>query len=152
MKQIKYLLVICVLCLACSNSTIPEKPKNLVSKNRMVDVMIDLSIVSSAKGMNKKIIEQHGITPDEFIYKRHEIDSVQFIESNAYYSYFMDDYKLILKRVEDSLEKLKFKYNRLAEIEEKRDETEKTEKKSKADNTRINKKRDSLIKAPILVE
>lgn len=148
MKQLKYILLIGVLCLSCAHSSEPQKPDNLISKNKMVDIMIDLSLLSSAKGINKKVIEQNGITPDDYVYKRHEIDSSQFVQSNAYYSYYIDDYKLILNRVEDSLNKLKFKYNKLAEQEEEREEIEKTENKSKKDLIRINKKRDSLISIP----
>ena len=148
MKQLKNLVVIFVLCLSCTHSSEPKKPQNLIPKNKMVDIMVDLSIVASAKGMNKKLIERNGITPDMYIYKRHEIDSSQFAESNAYYSYYIDDYKLILNRVEDSLGKLKFKYNRLAEKEEAREESEKTEKKGKKDLVRVNEKRDSLISPP----
>lgn len=147
MNQIKYVVVIFLFCLACSHSTEPVKPKNLVSKSKMVDVLIDLSIVSSAKGLNKKVIEQNGITPDEYVYKRHDIDSTQFSESNVYYSYFIDDYKLILQQVEDSLNKLKFKYNRLAEQDEALEETKKNDNKLK-NVSRVNKKRDSLIAAP----
>lgn len=147
MNQIKYVIVIFLLCLSCKYNADPVKPENLISKNKMVDVMIDLSIISSAKGMNKSLIERNGITPDEYVYKRHDIDSTQFSESNAYYSYFIDDYKLILQQVEDSLNKLKFEYNRLAERDEALEETTKNENKLK-NVSRVNKKRDSLIAAP----
>jgi len=146
MKQLKYLLVIFILCLSCTHSSEPKKPENLISKDKMVDIMIDLSIVSSAKGLNKKLIERNGITPDEYIFKRHEIDSSQFTESNTYYSYYIDDYKLILNRVEDSLGKLKFKYMRLAEKEE---EIEKPGNAVRNRKAGIVKKRDSLIDSPI---
>jgi hypothetical protein len=147
MNQIKYVLVIFLLSLGCAHNADPVKPENLISKNKMVDVMIDLSIISSAKGMNKSLIERNGITPDQYVYIRHDIDSTQFSESNAYYSYFIDDYKLILQQVEDSLNKLKFDYNRLAERDEALEKTKKNENNLKNVN-RLGKKRDSLIVAP----
>ena len=125
--------------------TEPDKPKNLISEDKMVNVLIDLSLLSSAKGVNKKLIERNGVTPDEYVYKRHEIDSTQFVESNAYYSYYIDDYKLILKRVQDSLDDLRFQYNRLAEQEEKDKEDKKGDRKK---SIRSKVKNDSLIEIP----
>lgn len=145
MKKITYLIVACILCLACNKITEPEKPKNLISEDKMVNVLIDLSLLSSAKGVNKKLIERNGITPDKYVYKRHEIDSTQFAESNAYYSYYIDDYKLILKRVQDSLDDLRFQYNRLAEQEEKDKEDKKGARKK---SIRSKVKKDSLIEIP----
>ncbi|WP_250433257.1 DUF4296 domain-containing protein [Hanstruepera flava] len=145
MKSIIVIMVSLFLCLACQDSQEPQKPKNLISKDKMVDVLIDLSILSSAKGVNKKVIEKNGITPDEYVYKRHEIDSTIFAESNAYYSYYIDDYKHILTRVQDSLNKLRFDYNRLAEKEENKKQSKKGDRKKDLRKTR---KADSLIKIP----
>lgn len=142
MRKILYIVVCCVFILGCNSSQEPEKPKNLIPEDKMVDVLIDLSILSSAKGVNKKVLENNGITPDEYVYNRHQIDSTQFSESNAYYSFFIDDYKDILKRVEDSLNRLRFKYNRLAEKEEKKKEVKKGDRKEKIQKS---KKKDSLI-------
>lgn len=144
MKQFKYLIVICVLIASCSDSSEPKAPKNLISKDKMVDVLIDLSLVSSAKGINKKVLEKNGITPDEYVFKRFKIDSAQFSESNAYYSYYIDDYKQILNEVQDSLNRLKKKYNHLDENNIELKITE-DDKKSK---TKAKKLRDSLIGVP----
>lgn len=141
MRKVVYFIV-CFLILACNNSQEPKKPKNLISKDKMVDVLIDLSIISSAKGVNKKVLENKGITPDEYVYNRHQIDSTQFSESNIYYSFFVDDYKIILERVQDSLDKLRFKFNRLAEKEENKKEEKKSERKKKRQKP---KDMDSLI-------
>lgn len=131
MRQIVIILICCFSILGCDSSQEPEKPANLISKDKMVEVLIDLSIISSAKGVNKKILEKNGITPDKYVYDKHQIDSTQFSQSNAYYSFYVDDYKNILARVQDSLDKLRFKYNRLAEKDENKKKQKNTEEKKK---------------------
>lgn len=145
MKNIIYIVVCCVFILSCNSSHEPEKPKNLIPEDKMVDVLVDLSIISSAKGVNKKVLENNGITPDEYVYNRHQIDSTQFSESNTYYSFFIDDYKKILKRVDDSLYNLKKKHNRLIEKDIKKPQLSDKEKKVKS---KAKRKRDSLVSAP----
>ena len=48
-----------------------DKPDNLIDKDKMVLVLIDLSLVSSAKGINKRRLENKGVTPDVYVYKKH---------------------------------------------------------------------------------
>ena len=131
MRRIVIILICCFSILGCNNSQEPEKPANLISKDQMVEVLIDLSIISSAKGVNKKVLEKNGITPDKYVYDKHQIDSTRFSQSNAYYSFYVDDYKNILARVKDSLDKLRFKYNRLAEKDENKKKQKNTEEKKK---------------------
>lgn len=148
-KIIWCFLVALITISGCKHSNTPEKPKNLIPEDKMVNVLIDLSLLSSAKGLNKKIIENNGITPDEYVYQKHNIDSLQFSESNTYYSYFVDDYSNIYVRVKDSLEKLKRKYTRLEQSENKIEKTPNIDNKKriKRDSLRIIKK-DSLLDPP----
>lgn len=111
MRKVVVYIVLAVLVVNCSQFGKPKKPDNLIPKNEMVAVLVDLALLSSAKGVNKKTLENAGISPEDFVYKTHEIDSLQFLNSNKYYSYNTEDYDVILKRVEDSLNKLKKKYN-----------------------------------------
>lgn len=136
MKQVILYIGLFVLIFGCSKNYKPEKPKNLIPKDKMAFILVDLSLISSAKGINKKILEEQGIVPNEFVYKKHQIDSAQFATSNSYYAYYIDDYNAILQTVEDSLERLKIKYTRLDEIENK--------SKTKVDSLKRAKRRDSI--------
>ncbi len=143
------------MVIACKDKNAPPKPENLMSEDKMVAVLIDLSLLSSAKGVNKKVIEKNGITPDAYVYKKHGIDSLQFSASNAYYAYFIDDYDQIYTRVKDSLERLKIKYVRLEEKENSKKKNSKTAKKKQnrvnADSTR-KRRNDSLSQPPTLFD
>lgn len=144
------LILFGLILLSCKTDNAPVKPKNLISEDKMVEVLIDLSLLSSAKGLNKKILENNGITPDEYVYKKHKIDSLQFAESNLYYSYFIDDYDKIYLKVKDSLESLKIKFNRIEQTESEKKKAARNAKKnwlSKADSIKALKK-DSLLSPP----
>lgn len=138
MRQIVIILMCCFSILGCKSSQEPEKPKDLISKDKMVDILIDLSVLSSAKGVNKKVLENNGIIPNKYIYNRHHIDSAQFSQSNAYYSFYIDEYKNILTRVEDSL-------NNLKEYCENKEE-EQMKKKIKPKKSSRSKINDSILK------
>ena len=112
MKKGLIYICIAVFFFNCGQIGKPKQPKNLIPEKEMVTILVDLALLSSAKGVNKKILENHGISPEEYVYNTHNIDSLQFLESNKYYSHNTKEYEVILKSVEDSLQKLKSKYDR----------------------------------------
>ncbi|PNQ75081.1 DUF4296 domain-containing protein [Hanstruepera neustonica] len=144
---------ILMVIFSCKDNMEPTKPENLISQDEMVNILIDLSLVSSAKGLNKKILENNGITPDRYVFEKHKIDSIQFAESNAYYAYFIDDYSNIYVRVKDSLEKLKMKYVRLEQAENKKGNDAKADKAKRVKRDTLRKKQnDSLLQPPTFEE
>ena len=130
-KHVSALLMLLFLS-SCYNIKKPEKPENLISKDNMVNVLVDIAIMSSAKGVNKRKLEENGIVPDVFIYKKHSIDSLTFAESNAYYAYDIDTYTGIYKRVKDSLSVVREKYKAIDKKE--KEEKEAKKKKLRGDN------------------
>ncbi len=119
-KQLKYIILILIV-VSCKNNSIdkPKKPDNLISKDKMVEVIYDISLINAAKGVNKKLIENEGIVPEDYIYKKHNIDSLQFALSNEYYAYSLKTYEDIYNRVKVRLEDDKKHFNTLFETEQK---------------------------------
>lgn len=135
-------IYISLLLMSCYNVNKPKKPENLIPKDRMVEIIIDMALFSSVKGLNKYELQQYGVMPVDYIYKKHHIDSLQFALSNEYYAYDIDEYESIYERVHDSLQALKEKYKLL--------ETEEMEAKRKEDSIRrSNLKKSSTIKTGI---
>lgn len=112
MKKTVIYICLILFVVSCKQFGKPDKPDNLIPEGDMVTILIDLSLLSSAKGVNRKILENEGISPEEYVYKTHNIDSLQFLNSNRYYAYNTDVYTIILNRVGDSLKKLKVEYNK----------------------------------------
>jgi len=127
-----------LLLVSCYGIQKPKEPKNLIAKDKMVNILIDMSLFNSAKGVNKRTLENKGINLEQFIYEKHNIDSLQFATSNNYYAYKVDEYEAIYDRVKDSLTQLKDEYTEL--------EKKKKRARQKRDSIRRAKTRDSVYK------
>lgn len=132
-KTITYLLVLLFFS-SCHEVKRPEKPTRLLSETEMVNILVDMAIVSSAKGVNKKAFEKNGIVPDQFIYEKNNIDSLVFAESNNYYAFDIKKYESIYTRVKDSLTQLRDAYklieNKEKEVKRKEDSIKRASKKA----------------------
>lgn len=103
----------------CNGGNRPEKPKDLIAKDKMSDIMYDLYILNAAKGVNRKLLELNGIMPSEYVYEKYGIDSLQFAKSNAYYAYDTEVYTGIIDKMKATLEKDKELYEKLTKEEQK---------------------------------
>ena len=95
-----------ILLIFCSCGFMDEQnilPDNLISEEKMVDILYDMSLISVSKGINKMILENNGMKPKKYILKKYNIDSLQFVLSNDFYS---KDLKKYLMIYEDVLKKL----------------------------------------------
>ena len=115
LKRVILFALVIVLTASCYNLKGPKKPKDLISKNKMVNILIDTRLLASATGANKVTLEENGVNFKTYIYEKYNIDSIQFAKSNEYYAYNVGDYDDIYTKVKDSMEALKRYY---AEIEE----------------------------------
>ena len=102
---------IIILCLVFSCNNTPDQntksPENLISKEKMVDIIYDMTLINVAKGVNKSILENNGIIPEQYLFNKHSIDSMLFAKSNEYYSYDLKTYQTIYDNVKTKLEKNK---------------------------------------------
>jgi hypothetical protein len=110
MKILSNLLIVLFLMVSCTSNTIYEKPKNLLSKNKMADILTDMYIAEGARSVNNKNLERL-VDYMPLVYEKHQIDSVQFAESNFYYNTRIDDYEAIYKMVDQRLKNLHTKYD-----------------------------------------
>lgn len=119
-RQLKYILFV-FLVISCKNNTIekPKKPSNLIAKDKMVEIIYDISLFTAAKSVNKYPIESAGILPENYIYNKYNIDSLQFALSNEFYAYNLKTYEDIYNSVKIKLEKDKNHFNAIIEAEKK---------------------------------
>jgi hypothetical protein len=102
-------IIILSIVLGCSNS-LTQKPMptdNLISQEKMVDIIYDMTLINVAKGVNKSILENNGIIPEQYLFNKYSIDSILFARSNEYYSYDLKTYQIIYDKVKIKLEKNK---------------------------------------------
>jgi len=130
----RFILIFLVILTAtsCKKLNGPEKPTNLISKKKMVAVLIDAKLITSASSINKITMRDSGLDLNNYVYKKHNIDSLQFTLSNNYYAFHVNEYEEIYSQVTDSLNALK--------VELKATEAKEWKEKTK-------KEADSLAKA-----
>lgn len=134
MKKVLVVISFILLVFSCNNNKIekPSKPDKLIAKDKMVAILYDMAIMNAAKGSNKKIVENKGVKPQKFIFEKHNIDSIQFAESNNYYAFYTEIYHDIYENVRAKLAKKKAGYKAILDLEKKkRDSLAKEARKNK---------------------
>ncbi|MDT7829188.1 DUF4296 domain-containing protein [Pricia sp. S334] len=99
-----YCLLLVLLSLLSCNENLLEKPDDLIPEDKMVSILTDLAIVNAAKSTNMAVLQDLDIEPMDYIFKKYDIDSLQFVESDRYYASLPPEYEEIYKRVESKLE------------------------------------------------
>ncbi|PZO31483.1 MAG: DUF4296 domain-containing protein [Flavobacteriaceae bacterium] len=101
MKKIFFFCVV-FLAVSCNNSVI-EKPSNLIEKDKMVDILYDISLLETVKSQGiKRGFAQSEI--NQYILKKYKIDSLQLISSNKYYASDAEEYKRMFEKVKAKLD------------------------------------------------
>ena len=99
------LFLLSIMVLSC-NENLVEKPDNLIPEDKMVVVLMDLAIVNAAKSTDISVLHDNDIEPMAYVFKKHDIDSLQFVESDNYYASLPKGaYERIYKEVTSKLEK-----------------------------------------------
>ncbi len=115
-KPILYIALILVFA-ACQDVVQPEKPKNLIAKDEMVEILIETYLDNAARSIDYKTISASGIKMDSLIYREFNIDSLQFAKSNAFYAADVNIYMEIIQSVEKRLTTMQKKMDSIWEIE-----------------------------------
>lgn len=88
---------------SCRDVNKPKKPKDLIGKDVMVEVLTEAYLANAARSVDNRSILAKGVKMDSLIYDKFDIDSLQFVKSNEYYAANMDIYMEIFKKVESNL-------------------------------------------------
>ncbi|GAA0872502.1 hypothetical protein GCM10009117_16490 [Gangjinia marincola] len=115
-----------------------EKPDDLIAQEKMVDILTELSLLNAAKNFSKKKLEETGIQPTLYIYERYDVDSLQFAQSNNYYSEQPEQYTAIFEKVKKRLEAKKKILDSVKKIEDKRKDSIKKIEKKIQDSINVN--------------
>lgn len=102
MRTVFYIGLILILG-ACQEVIRPEKPENLLSKDKMVDILVESYIGNSARSIDNKTLRDSGVHLDSILFNKYTTDSLTFAQSHAYYSSQLNDYIDIMSKVENIL-------------------------------------------------
>lgn len=98
MKNGIVLVAILLMC-ACSDSAI-KKPEKPIDEQTMTAIIYDLSVLDGMKARNPALTTS---ASSAYIYKKYNIDSLQFAQNSQYYSADIDKYKKIYENVSERL-------------------------------------------------
>jgi H2-forming N5,N10-methylenetetrahydromethanopterin dehydrogenase-like enzyme len=105
MKKVVTILFL-LLFFACKNNPV-KKPANLLSEDKMEEVLYDYYVMQSAVINAPVEMQEMELTTMKFILRKHKIDSVTFVQNHKYYAGNINDYKHLNKRILARLEKIK---------------------------------------------
>ncbi|WP_026451041.1 DUF4296 domain-containing protein [Aequorivita capsosiphonis] len=143
MKQFAILFISILSFFGCQNVDQPEKPKNLIPKNKMVDILTETYLSNAARSVDNKSIIAKGVKMDSLIYQNFGVDSVQFARSNAFYAADINAYMGIFQDVETRLGVMRIKMDSLVEKERDVKDSINNLQRSKIDISSA--KKDSLL-------
>jgi hypothetical protein len=104
-----WVLMLFVSLFSCQDVEKVERPNDLISQSKMVDVLTDLSLLNSAKNFNRRLLEETGLKPDVYLFEKHNIDSLQLSKSTEYYARNSSQLEQIYVKVQKNLEKMRTK-------------------------------------------
>jgi len=99
-KLILFFILFMVVASSCKNKVV-EKPKNLIDRDKMVDIIYDLSLLEAAKTQTSGTFQYPKST--QFLKEKYKVDSLTFAQSTQYYASDMKDYKKIYDEVKKRL-------------------------------------------------
>ena len=135
MKQSIILSIFILNFFGCQNVEQPEKPENLISKDKMIDILMQSYLANAARSVDNNAIIDKGIKMDSLIYRNFGVDSIQFAKSNAYYAADVNTYMSMFQEVETRLDVMQKKMDSLWERE--RNIRDSINKNLDEDNTKV---------------
>ena len=91
----------------CQDVKLPEIPVNLIPEDQMAEVLTEVYLINAARSFDNRTIINQKIKLDSFFFKKFNIDSLQFVESNAYYTSNLNAYNNLFTKVEERMALIK---------------------------------------------
>ena len=128
--RISLFLFLFVIALGCGEKVV-EPHRNLISKEKKTDVLHDLALQKAAKTSYSDVLEQKNVEIMDFLFRKYQIDSTQFVESDRYYASLPLEYQAIYEEVEARIEK---KRKFIEEDNQKRNDSVRKAQEAKTDS------------------
>ena len=101
----KKYLIIFIFIIGCSSNV----PEDLISEEKMESIIFDIMILNASSSYDLKI--DNDMISDELIFRKYDIDSAQFYNSELYYSrnpkIHFNIYSNVKRRIQKSIDSIK---------------------------------------------
>jgi len=119
MKNWIVIVLVLFLSVSCKKELV-KQPAKLIEKEKMIDIMYDLSLLEAMKYQNPASVDSSETNPTKFILKKYKVDSLQFAQSNMYYAADYDNYKDMFDQIGKRLAVEQRAVDSIVKIEEKK--------------------------------
>lgn len=119
MKNCFVIVLVIFLSVSCKREVV-KQPEKLIEKDKMIDIMYDLSLLEAMKYQNPISLDSIETNPTKFILKKYKVDSLQFAQNNMYYAADYENYKEMFDEVGKRLAKNQRDTDSIVKIEEKK--------------------------------
>lgn len=116
MKNLFVLLLIIFLT-SCGEKLL-DKPEDLIAKDKMINILKDMTILNSARNLSVTVLHDYKIEPTTFVFSKYGVDSLQFVTSDRYYASLPNEYEAMYKEIEKQLEEEKEQMSELKRIKD----------------------------------
>ncbi|MWB93430.1 DUF4296 domain-containing protein [Flavobacterium sp. GA093] len=120
MKNLVLIILVLFLSVSCKKELVKE-PANLIEKQKMLDIMYDLSLLEAIKYQNPLVLDSNETSSTKFIFRKYKVDSLQFTQSNMYYAADYNSYKDMFDTINARLEKEKKSLEKKVKIDDKKE-------------------------------
>lgn len=127
MKNCIVIILVLFLSVSCKKELV-KQPAKLIEKEKMVDIMYDLSLLDAMRYQNPLSLDSVDTNPVKFILQKYKVDSLQFSQSNMYYATDYETYKEMFDEVSKRLAVNQRATDSIVKIEEKKAAKEKKNK------------------------
>ena len=86
MKNYLFLVGFVLVFVSCKKIHESPEPDNLMSQDKMVDIMYDIRVMNAAKSKNYKKVKDSAVFIDKFVYHKYQIDSTTLRQNLDYYA------------------------------------------------------------------
>jgi hypothetical protein len=129
MKNCIVIILVLFLSVSCKKELV-KQPAKLIEKEKMIDIMYDLSLLDAMKYQNPIPLDSVETDPVKFIFRKFKVDSLQFAQSNMYYATDYEAYKEMFDEVSKRLAVNQRATDSIMKIEDKKAAKEKKKKET----------------------
>ncbi|GAA3758601.1 DUF4296 domain-containing protein [Flavobacterium ginsengiterrae] len=144
MKNFLVIVLVLFLSVSCKKEVV-KQPAKLIEREKMIDIMYDLSLLEAMKYQHQELIDSTETNPTKFILKKYKVDSLQFAQNNMYYAADYENYKDMFDEVGKRLAKVQRATDSIVTIEDKKAAKEAKKKKKEVVKDSVKKAEPSPI-------
>ncbi len=137
-----FVILFAILLTSCGEKLL-DKPEDLIPKDKMINILRDITILNSARSTSVTILHDYKIEPTTFVFSKYGVDSLQFVTSDKYYASLPNEYEAMYVEIEKQLDNEKEQLSEAKRIKDSLGFRKKTKEKPKKRN-KLMKSKDSL--------